>query len=80
MAKKLQVGDRVKVVQVTKAPGDNSFEYSNYTHHLGMVYTIDSITDDDDQYPIHIEELAVVWRHEDFELVVNKVLIGGKLC
>ena len=80
MVKKFKVGDKVKVVRITKAPDDDTpMEISSYTHHLGNVYTIEHIRDEDIMYPIQVEEDIVVWRHEDFEYAIVKNKIGGKL-
>ena len=76
---KFKVGDKVKVVRITKAPDDSDIVLSNYTHHIGNVYTVQHIRDGGALYPIEVVEDTVVWRHEDFELAARENKIGGNI-
>ena len=77
MVKKFKIGDKVKVVRITKAPGDSDMVLSNYTHHIGNVYTILHVSNG--IYPIQVVEDTVIWRHEDFELAARENKIGGNI-
>ncbi len=80
MGKKFKVGDKVRVVRITKAPDDDTdMEISNYTHHIGNVYTIEHIREEGNMYPIQVKEDIVIWRYEDFEYAIVKNKLGGKI-
>ncbi len=80
MVKEFKVGDKVRVVKITKAPDDDSdMCLSNYTHHIGNVYTVEHIREAGALYPIEVVEDTIVWRHEDFELAARKNIVGGTI-
>ena len=63
-----KVGRRVKVIKIL----EDSVNDTNYTEHLGNIYQIESISEDD-EFPIILKGTELAWATSELQPISNNI-------